>query len=146
MAIVDELKSGSIPGFKDLRDVADALRELSVRLRKQGLGVSKTSLGFTFFQQLANLGIEPQLVSQWVKMCQNILPQESTSKSLLNAAARLVKAEKDSGLTYDEITAQCEAKAAEAKHLEARIAILEDRGGKGPGSGNGSKAGPCRDS
>lgn len=48
-AIVDELKAGKIPGFKDLRDVAEELRELSIKLKKQGLGASEARLGLTFF-------------------------------------------------------------------------------------------------
>lgn len=125
VTIVEQLKAGKIPGFKDLGEIAEELRELSVKLKKQGLSASEAALGFTFFQQLAELGIEPELLRQWVKLCREIVPEESTRRSLLHAAARLVKVEEDTGVTYDELTARCEAKAAEAKQLEARITALK---------------------
>lgn len=125
VTIVDELRAGRIPSLKDLREVADELRELAVRLRKTGLNVTEAALGLTFFQQLVGLGIEPQLVPQWAKMCQEILPDESKRKDVLNAAVRLVKAEEDTGVTYDELPAQCEAKVTELKQLEGKIAALK---------------------
>ena len=57
-------------------------------------------------------------------MCHDILPDESSRKNLVDAATRLVKLEKETGLTYEGLVSKCHERATEAKGLEARIDAL----------------------
>jgi len=64
VTIIDELKARKIPGFRDLKEIAGELRELSVKLRKQGIGVGEAAIGFTILKRLMEVGVEPQLLPQ----------------------------------------------------------------------------------
>ena len=64
VTIIDELKARKIPGFRDLKEIAGELRELSVKLRKQAIGVGEAAIGFTILKRLMEVGVEPQLLPQ----------------------------------------------------------------------------------
>ena len=61
--VVTDFKNGLFPVLSSVTDLADALRELSVELRRKGVGVSEALLGTAFFFRLSEMGVTRQIVA-----------------------------------------------------------------------------------
>lgn len=125
--IVAEFRRGAVPGFQDLRQEVDALRELGVRLRKHGLSLPHAAVGLAFFQRLEELGIGPQAVEGWVDMCRKLSSADHPTEKVVDAAIRLLRAEAAAGLSYELVPHRFEERRAELAQLESSIEELRAR-------------------
>ena len=116
--IIGELKKGSYPAFERLVDQVDQLRELATDLRKSGLGLLEASLGLSFFRRLRDLGVDPQELERWIKLCRGLSPPDCPADKVVQACLRVVKLEEETGLGYEELEAETKRLRSEVKKLK----------------------------
>ncbi len=122
--IVSEAKEGKFPDVRDVREQIDTLRELSVELRKKNGTVSQALLGLSFFERLSKLGIEPDMLDSWIKMCYEISSPDYPIEESMMAALRLKELERERGMTYEELTEDYETKTKGLSDIERRTEEL----------------------
>lgn len=123
--IVKELKEGVYPEFDDILDEVEGLRELASSIKNSNLTSQEARLGLVFFDQLTKLGVEPQDLKHWVRLCRGIISEEYPVEKLVEAAVRLVKYEEKTGKNYSEILAELEKMSAEKEKLQGEVKELE---------------------
>lgn len=115
--VVNDLKAGRFPTLADVAELADALRELSVEMKKKNIGVSQAVLGITFFSRLTELGIPPDKLSSWVDMCRKISPADTPLEEFTTAALELLRLSRETGESYEATAARWSKLRAEAESL-----------------------------
>ena len=85
-AIVEALRAGEFPQFEQVTDIVNELRDLTVGLRKTGVGITEAAPLLILVKKLIGLGVEPPHLESWVKMCQ-IVPEGEFSRSQIIQAA-----------------------------------------------------------
>ena len=86
--VVNDFRAGRFPAFADIPDLMDALRELSIELKKRGVGVSEALLGIAFFSRLDEMGVTPEKLWLWATGHQ-MSSKECLFKRLTSYPARL---------------------------------------------------------
>jgi len=81
--IIKELKECRYPELESVLDLVDKLRELAVEIRKNNLEIPQASLGLKFYERFRRLGVEPQILDDYIKMCERISLQTSQQINLL---------------------------------------------------------------
>lgn len=141
--IVTELMKGRYPEFESALDVVDELRELAVKVKKGGVDIPQATLGSKFYESLQNLGVEPQTLSNYIKLCKKISPPNFPMDKFVNAAVRLCRLEemlgksceealkdlemllKEGSSRLDEINSQVKAMEGRKAYLESELEKLE---------------------
>ena len=123
--IVTEAKEGKFPELNEVREQIDGLRELSVELRKNNLKVSQSLLGLSFYERITKLGIEPEALNRWIKMCHQISSPDYPVEEFMAAALRLKELELQKGMTYEALVRDYEAKTEALSAAESRTSELE---------------------
>jgi len=75
--VVKDFQAGHFPAFTEVGEVVDALRDLSVELRRKGAGVSEALLGIAFFSRLNEMGVTPDKLWLWADMCREMSAGEA---------------------------------------------------------------------
>lgn len=129
--IIEELKEGRYPEFESVIDLVDELRDLAVEIRKGGLEIPQASLGLRFYGRLQGLGVKPQALNDYIKMCRRISPQGFPVDRFVNIAIRLIKLEGKLGKPYNEtledLEKELENKSLKLKELSSILESLEKR-------------------
>jgi len=123
--IVREAKEGKFAELNDVREQIDGLRELSVELRKNNLKVSQALLGLSFYERISKLGIGPEALDSWIKMCHQISSPDYPIEEFVAAALRLKELERQKGMTYEALVEDYEAKTKALSAAESRTSELE---------------------
>lgn len=133
--IVDELKGGKLPGFEDLADQTDALRELAVGLNKAHITAVQAAVGLIVLNRLADLGVEPKDIDKVASLCHDLTAGEGDPKAFMKAALALEEVTKQTGLAPDELekkvkglqeaASELEPLASEAKEAKIEVDELE---------------------
>jgi chromosome segregation ATPase len=123
--IVGEAREGKFPELKDVLEQIDGLRELSAEMRKKNLTVSQTLLGLSFYERLSKLGIEPEVLDSWIKMCHEVSSPDYPIEEFMAAALRLKGLEHQKGMTYEDLVEDYEVKAKVLTEVESRIRELD---------------------
>ncbi len=127
--IVTELREGRYPAVARSEEV-DVLREVAVALRKLGLDTSRALAGLHFYQRLSELGVEPDDLDAWIKMCRALGPEEVPKQEFTEAALRLHRLKQELGRNYDEIANEVEQLTRTAATLRQDVASLKAERGK----------------
>jgi predicted ribosome quality control (RQC) complex YloA/Tae2 family protein len=123
--IVQEAKEGKFEEVRDVREQIDGLRELSVALRKGKLEIAQAFLGLSFYERLVTLGIGPDALDSWAKMCHEISPPDYAVEEFVNAALRLKELERLKGMAYEELVEDYETKSEALNEVESKTNELE---------------------
>jgi myosin heavy subunit len=124
ISILKDAREGKFPGL-ELKERIDELHRLSVRLRKEGLELGQAKLGFSFFNRLSNMGVEPNKVKEWIDFCSKLSP--SPPDSLLPAAMELFRVEKETGKGYAEIALEVKELSTKRQKLTEEIGELQSK-------------------
>lgn len=101
--VIDDLRAGVFPEASDIREQLDALRELACDLHKLKLSPAQAIVGLAVIARLHELHVEPEKISGWVIMCQQLAPDEVEAKTFVNAALYLDELRKRTGLTVEAL-------------------------------------------
>jgi predicted nucleic acid-binding Zn-ribbon protein len=104
--IIKELKSGVYPEFDDVLDQIDALRTLAVDLKKGKTTITRAILGSTFINRFLDLGIEPEDVTAWIRLCRRLALPEYPLDQFMKTAVELMRLEEKTGLKSEELIHQ----------------------------------------
>jgi len=122
--IIDELRDGAYPRFKDIADQVDFLRELAVDLRKLNISTWQARAGVSLFKRLLLLGVEPVDLERWIKLCHEITAPNDPGV-LIATALELSVLEKEKGMSYEVAIEDYRAKLLQLQELEASIEGLQ---------------------
>jgi len=124
ISIIKDAREGKYPQL-EVKGRIDELHNLAVRLRKQNLDLTQARLGFSFLQRLLSLGVEPDRLEEWISFCSEMSP--TPPQDFVPAAMELLKVEKETGLSYHELSSKVEKLAVEQQRLTDTIGDLESR-------------------
>jgi len=96
-----------------------------VRLRKENLDMARASLGFSFLRRLADIDVEPAQMEEWLRFCEEISP--SPPEGFIPTAIALLRVEKETGLSYAELTSQVKELTSKRQKLIGAVQDLESR-------------------
>jgi hypothetical protein len=122
--VVNDLRDGRFPAFTMVAYVVDVLRDLSVELKKRGVGVSKTLLGNAFFFRLSDMGVTPEKLDLWVKMNREMSPPEAPLRGFTAAALELFRLTQETGESYESIVTRWTKLQSESDSLERKVTDL----------------------
>jgi predicted nucleic acid-binding Zn-ribbon protein len=127
ISILKDAREGKFPQL-ELKDRIDELHSLSVRLRKEGLDLSRAKLGFTFFKRLVDMDIEPEQVKEWMDFCSEISPPPP--EGFIPAAMELFHIEKETGKGYPEIASEVKELSRQREKLTSEVGDLKAKEGR----------------
>jgi len=122
--VVNDLRAGRFPAFTDIADLVDDLRDLSVELRRKGVGVSEAALGLAFFSRLDEMGVTPEKLWLWASMCREMSPAEAPLQEFTAAALELFKITQETGQSYDSIVTNYSHLRTESGSLAEEVESL----------------------
>lgn len=123
--VVKDFQAGRFPTFTDVTELVDALRELSVELRRKGAGVSEALLGIAFFSRLNEMGVTPDKLWLWTDMCREMSPGEAPLQEFIAAALELFRLTQETGESYDSVAAKWSQLHGESEKLEHEVQGLK---------------------
>ena len=124
VSILKDAREGKFPALA-LKDRIDELHSLSVRLRKETLDLMQARLGFTFFQRLLDMDIEPDKLKEWIDFCSEISP--TPPEGFIPAAMELSQIERETGKNYDEIASEVKELSNQRGKLISEVGDLKAR-------------------
>lgn len=124
VAIIKDAREGKYPQL-ELKGRVYELHQLAVRLRKENLDIAQAGLGFSLLRRLADIGIEPEQLEEWLRFCEELSP--GPPEGLIPAAMVLLRIEKETGLSYVELTAQVNELTGRRQKLIDAIGDLETK-------------------
>jgi len=133
-AIVEALRVGEFPQFEQVTDIVNELRDLTVGLRKAGLGITEAATLLILVKKFMELGVEPPRLESWVRMCRAVPEEEFSRSQIIQAASKLAELE-EKGFSYDQTLESLRSSAAELERLRVELAELRDEETKLHGRG-----------
>lgn len=122
VSIIKDAREGKYPEL-ELKGRIDELHNVAVRLRKQKLDLVQASLGFSFFERLLNMGVEPERLEEWITFCSEI--STTAPGDFIPAAMELLRLEKETGLSYSELAEQVKELEEKRQNLIDAVGELE---------------------
>ena len=122
VSIIKDAREGKYPEL-GLKGRIDELHSLAVRLRKQELDLAGARLGFSFFQRLLAIGVEPEKIEEWIAFCSEVSP--ASPEDFIPAAMELLKVKEETGLRYSELATQVKELANRRQKLIDAVGELE---------------------
>lgn len=122
-AIIQDLRDGKVPGYEDLPEMVEDMRNLAVGLRKANIAPAEAVCLFILSKRLVEL-VEPAQADSWVKMCQSIPHGEKFAASrVVQAALRLTELEVEHGLSYDDAISRYNSAMSELTELGEKLRV-----------------------
>ncbi|MCJ7783707.1 MAG: hypothetical protein MUP41_07210, partial [Desulfobacterales bacterium] len=125
VSIVTEFKDGRYPEFESVLGIVDELRDLAVKIKKNGISIVQADLGLKSYEKLKRLGVEPQVLSDFVKLCNRVSPPEFSIDKFVDVAIKLVRLEVSTGKSYEESLKELEEANAKLSQVTSRARELE---------------------
>ena len=101
--IINVLKSGQLPAFRDLEDQVDTLRELAVQLKRGGLSISQAAIGLSAFEGITALGVSPVDLRRAVAGYCSLTPDGIETGQFVKAALALLQAQDRTGKSPEKL-------------------------------------------
>jgi predicted nucleic acid-binding Zn-ribbon protein len=122
ISILKDAREGKFPHL-ELKEKVDELHSLSVRLKKEALDLTQAKLGFAFFKRLLNMGIEPDMLKEWIDFSSEICP--TPPEGFIPAAMELFRIQRAAGKSYAEITSEVKELSSQREKLVREIEDLK---------------------
>jgi hypothetical protein len=116
ISIIKDAREGRYPQL-ELKGRIDELHALAVRLRKENFDLTRARLGFGFLQRLLNVGVEVDVLEEWLDLCHEISP--TPPEGFIPAAMELRCVGEETGLSYSKL-------ATRVKELDDKRQRLSD--------------------
>lgn len=122
ISILKDAREGKFPVL-ELKDRIDELHSLSVRLRKEALDLTQARLGFTFFQRLLGVDIEPDKLKEWIDFNSEISP--TPPEGFIPAAMELLSIERETSKSYAQIASEAKELSTQRDKLISEVVDLK---------------------
>ena len=125
-SIWGDFKSGQMPGFENLEDYADLIRETAVELRNSGVSPEDAAMGMAALRYLAKVNLEPNQLGEYSQLFDRLSKEENPSE-VIQAALELQKLEAVTGLDYQTLLRHTRELDERKKNLEIEVVNLEGK-------------------
>ena len=123
--IIDELREGIYPEYRDYLSYLSDLRWLSQQLSTRRLKLSKAIAGTLILDHLLKLHVDPVDLPQLLQLLQKVSPPGFPRDAFIKAALRLLRIEDETGLDFIEVEKRATALTSQVKNLDETKSGLE---------------------
>jgi len=123
--IIDELREGIYPEYRDYLSYLSDLRWLSQQLSTRHFKLSKAIAGTLLLDHLLKLHVDPVELPQLLQLLQKVSPPGFPRDAFIKAALRLLRIEEETGLDFIEVEKRATALASQVKNLDEIKSGLE---------------------
>ena len=124
--IVVELKGGCFPEVADLADQVELLRELSLDLKHAGLAPGQCAVGLAVLNRIKECGLEIADIERWPEILK-LAGSEDKAKEFIQKVYHIQDAEKETGLTIDEIDGKIQELESKAAELQPTLNKVDEK-------------------
>ena len=124
--VIADLKGGVFPEFTDLADQVEVLRELSLDLKHSGQTPVQCAVGLAALNRIDECGLEITDIKRWsdiVKMAGD----DDAAKAFIDMVYRIQDAQKETGLTIDEIDNKFQELQNKLTELQPTLTELDEK-------------------
>ncbi|TET43430.1 MAG: hypothetical protein E3J66_01955, partial [Dehalococcoidia bacterium] len=125
VSIVADFRNGDLPISPGMNEYIDELRRLVVDLRKQSTNVTQLETYLKLHTKLKEMGIDSDKASQWLDICQELAYRSESSRLFAESALELQRLRSETGLTYQSLVQNYNAKVTELRNIEQNIEVKE---------------------
>jgi len=125
VSIVADFRNGDLPIPPGMNEYIDELRRLGVDLRKQNTNVTQLETYLKLHTKLKEMGIDSDKASQWLDICQELASRSESSRVFAESALELQRLRSETGLTYQLLVQNYNAKVTELRNIEQNIEVKE---------------------
>jgi predicted nucleic acid-binding Zn-ribbon protein len=124
--IIAELKAGVFPEFADLADQVDVLRELSLNLKHSSQTPVQCAVGLAALNRIHECGLEVADINRWSEIIK-MAGGDDTAKAFIDMVYRIQDAQKETGLTIDEIDNKFQGLQNKLTELQPTLTELDEK-------------------
>jgi predicted nucleic acid-binding Zn-ribbon protein len=124
--IIADLKGGGFPEFADLADQVDVLRELSLNLKHSSQTPVQCAVGLAALNRIHECGLEVADINRWSEIIK-MAGGDDTAKAFIDMVYRIQDAQKETGLTIDEIDNKFQELQNKLAELQPTLTELDEK-------------------
>ena len=121
VTIVNDFREGRLSMPSDMTEYVDELRRIAVDLRKQQTTVSQVKSYARIHGKIQEIGVEDENVERWMDISRDIASSVDWRGQFAKSALELAKLQSETGLSYEDIIADYNAKIAGCNDLSKEI-------------------------
>lgn len=125
VSIIADFRNGDLPIPPGMNEYVDELRRLVVDLRKHSTNVTQLGTYLKLHTKLKEMGIDSDKASQWLDICQELADRSESSRLFAESALELQRLRSETGLTYQSLVKNYDAKVTELRNIEQNIEAKE---------------------
>lgn len=126
VSIVADFRNGDLPIPPGMNEYIDELRRLVVDLKKQNTNVTQLETYLKLHTKLKEMGIDSDKASQWLDICQELADRSESSRLFAESALELQRLRSETGLTYQSLVQNYNAKVTELRNIEQNIEVKKE--------------------
>ena len=123
VSIVADFRNGDLSIPPGMTEYVDELRRFVVDLRKQSTSVTQLETYLKLHTKLKEMGIDSDKASQWLDICQELAYPGESSRLFAESALELQRLRSETGLTYQSLVRNYNAKVTELRNIEQNIEV-----------------------
>lgn len=124
--IVADIKGGVLPEFADLADHVEVLRDLSLDLKHSGQTPVQCAVGLPTLNRIHECGLEVADIKRWAEIIK-MAGDDDTAKAFIDMVYRIQDAQKETGLTIDEIDNKFQELQNKLAELQPALTELDEK-------------------
>jgi len=109
-----------------VKDEVSALLDLSKDLKEAGITVSEAKRGACLLAKLDEMNVKIDDVESWINLCREISQPNFPANEFVEAAIKLSKLERETGLDYKHLISEYEWKLGKLKQAQVTIETLKE--------------------
>ncbi len=119
--IINEFREGDLPVPPDMNEYVDALRQVTVDLRKNSISITQVKSSLKLYAKFKEMGVSNEEAEQWIDICEGIASPTVSTSQFVGAALELAQLSSDKGLNYREVIADYNTKLNDSNKLGEEI-------------------------
>ncbi len=124
--ILRRLKAGEYEEFSDATELVDVYREIAVFVRKDMNGdVQRCFVGSAVWSALCRLGLEPGIVKEWARFCEDLVPADVPKPDFVRIAMWAHDLQERVSVNLVDLPRHLETLVEKLETLRAELAALE---------------------
>jgi len=119
--IISEFREGYLQVPPDTTEYVDALRRVAVDLRKNNTSIAQVQSCFKLDLKLREMGVSSEKAEHWLDICHNIASPTVSTDRFVSASLELSQVASESGLSYEDVLNDYNAKLSRSRELSKEI-------------------------